>query len=350
MSPNSTTSQSEQAKKSTALSSFAKTFLKIGFAALLIYWMIHKGALDLGSFTQLATPAFACFWLGCIFLQIFINNLRWLYLMEGQGIKSSVRETLPLSFIGMFFNFFMPGGVGGDVVKGYYLLQDHPDKRLAGAISIFMDRVMGFFVMIGMASVALFFNLDILNRSRELRLISTGVLVLFAGFLFFFFLSLTRTLKHPNLNRILFEKMPGGRFFRRVYDMLHSYRNHPRALLHAVWLSVASQLFTVAFVYFVGVALNVHMPISGYLFLVPIGQVAQALPISPAGIGVGQAAFYFLFNVYLGYQSPLGATAVTAMQVASFTWGILGAAFYLRRKSPQRTGGLQQATRVGESN
>jgi hypothetical protein len=77
-----------------------------------------------------------------------------------------------------------------------------------------------------------------------------------------------------------------------------------------------------------------ELPFSMYCFLVPIGVIVQALPISPAGIGVGQAAFFFLFNLSLGKESQIGPTAITTMQILQFVWGIVGAFFYLQRKKP----------------
>jgi uncharacterized protein (TIRG00374 family) len=318
-----------------AASRSLKAVLKIGLAAALIYWMIHKGALDFNTLSKIASPVVLAFFAVCVLVQIFINNYRWLILLRGQGLKSSVGHTLPLTFIGMFFNFFMPGGVGGDVVKGYYLLQDYPHRRLASAVSIFMDRVMGFFVMIATAFVALFFNWQIVMESPELRAIALGVTLLFVGFVVFFFLSLSRILQNKKLSHLLFVKLPGGHQIKKVYEVLHSYRAQPMALVHAAWLSLTGQLATVAFVYVVGQAMRVEVPLSGYLFLVPIGQVVQALPISPAGIGVGQAAFYFLFNLYLKHESQLGPTAVTASQAISFAWGLVGAFYYLRRQKPR---------------
>ncbi|MNU01394.1 hypothetical protein D3C72_2447830 [compost metagenome] len=60
--------------------------------------------------------------------------------------------------------------------------------------------------------------------------------------------------------------------------------------------------------------------------------MATAIPISPAGVGVGQAAFYFLFNVYTGTETELGPTVITAYQVGMFVLSLWGAFFYLRRK------------------
>jgi glycosyltransferase 2 family protein len=307
---------------------------KIAFAAALIYWMVHKGVLDFHAIAKLASPAIVTFCVVCVFLQIYVSNYRWLVLLRAQGFASTIRETLQLTLIGMFFNFFMPGGVGGDVVKGYYLLQDHPTKKFAGAVSIFMDRMIGFFMMIATAFVAIFFSLGFVMQSREVQSIAVGVAVLFLGFFVFYFLSLSRLLQGTWMGKLLFHTLPGGGKIHRLYEVLHSYRNSPRALVIATLMSVLNQLLMIAFVYVIGQALGADIPLRIYCFLVPLGSVVQALPLSPAGIGVGQAAFLFLFNLYLGGESILGPTAVTAAQASSFFWGIVGAFFYLQRKKP----------------
>jgi uncharacterized protein (TIRG00374 family) len=321
--------------KSTLVSAL-KTGLKVGFAVGLIYWMIHKGALDLDAFAKLATPGLIAICLGSVFMQIFLNNYRWLLLLRGHGITSTVRYTLPLTFIGMFFNFVMPGGVGGDVIKGYYLLQDHPHQKFAGAVSIFMDRMIGFFVMIACAFLALFFNWNSVAHSRELQSVAVGVVLLFCGFIVFFSVAFSRRLGHRIFStwvgHFIFETLPGGAQIRKIYDVIHSYRNHLRIFWQTIALSIVNQFFLVSFFYAIGQAMGVHeVPLAVYFFLVPIGIVVTALPISPAGLGVGQAAFYFLFSLYLGKSSQLGPTAVTVMQVTNFIWGLLGAVFYLRR-------------------
>jgi uncharacterized protein (TIRG00374 family) len=233
----------------------------------------------------------------------------------------------------------MPGGVGGDVVKGYYVLQEHPKQKLAAAVSIFMDRLVGFFVMIATAFVALCFNWDRVSESPQLMSVAYAVILLLVGFLVFFFLSFSKVLQGTPLARFMFEKLPGGSKIRQIYETLHSYRKAPMALFISILMSIVNQLFMVAFVYGVALAMGENeIPISIYFFLIPVGTVVQALPISPAGIGVGQAAFYFLFNLYLGKESQLGPTAVTSSQLVTFFWGLFGAYFYLRRKKPAAEG------------
>lgn len=315
------------------------TALKIAFAAGLISWMIQKGALDLNAFKSIATPGLVGLCAIFIFVGLFANNYRWLILLRGQGVASSIRYTLPLSFIGLFFNFFMPGGVGGDVVKGFYLLQDYPKQRGAGAISIFLDRLIGFFVMVGTAFIALFLNWDSVSHSRELQSIAVSVTALFLAFIGFFTLALSRRIGRrffeSKPGRWIVEKLPGGATIQKIYVLVHEYRKQPEILVKAILISVFTQIPNVGLVYAVGLAMGVHeIPLQVYFFLVPVGTVILALPISPAGIGVGQAAFYFLFSLYLGKSSQLGPTAVTLMQVMNFCWGFVGAYFYLHRKKP----------------
>lgn len=325
---------SDKVSQGKSIQSIAATALKILLAVGLIVWMVKRGALDFGAMARLATPGLILFCLACVFCQIFVNNYRWLCLLRGQGFDTNIRRTLPLSLIGMFFNFAMPGGVGGDVVKGYYLLQDNPSRRFAAAVSIFMDRMIGFFIMIATAFLALFLNWDVVAHTPQLQSIAYGVSVLFMGFLVFFAISFSRRLgQHPFMNA-LFNKMPLGNRFRSLYETLHSYRAQPKALFLAMLMSGFNQILLVAFTVAIGEAMGIDIPLAAYFFLVPIGTVAQALPISPAGIGVGQAAFFFLFNLYLHTESQLGPTSVTAMQLSSFAWGLLGAFFYLRRKKP----------------
>ena len=57
---------------------------------------------------------------------------RWHVLLKVQGIHLSLPRLSGLFLIGMFYNQFLPGGTGGDIIKSYYLLKETPDQK-AGA-------------------------------------------------------------------------------------------------------------------------------------------------------------------------------------------------------------------------
>lgn len=312
--------------------------LKIALAAALIWYLTHVGALDFEAIAKLATPATVGLLFGLLGLMIAINNYRWMVLLRAQGFPATARTTFPLTLIGIFFNFAMPGGVGGDVVKGYYLLQEHPNRRVAAVLSIFMDRMSGFFIMLVTALAALLANRSAVDGNPQFQAVALAVVALLAAFLVFYAVALTDVSKRfPGLRKAV-ARLPGGHALHRVHEGLHSYRKAPGALLASFGLSAISQLTLIASNAAIGEAMGIHVPLAGYLFVVPVATVITTLPISIAGIGVGQAAFYFLYKMYLGQETQLGPTAATAVQLTMFGWGLIGAGFYLRRRSPARGG------------
>jgi glycosyltransferase 2 family protein len=113
---------------------------------------------------------------------------------------------------------------------------------------------------------------------------------------------------------------------------VQNYRNYPRVLLHAALLSFISQTFQILIFIAMAIWLGVtELSIADYLFLVPVGLVLTSIPISPAGVGVGQVAFYYLFNLALGKTSPVGPATVTAFQLSQIAWGLVGAVLYIQR-------------------
>ncbi|MCM2280604.1 MAG: flippase-like domain-containing protein [Bdellovibrionaceae bacterium] len=314
----------------------AITLVKLTLAVGLTVWMVRKGAIDFSVLRELSTPGSVAIGLGLVFALIFINNYRWLILLRAQGFATTVARTLPLSLIGIFFNYAMPGGVGGDVVKGYYLLREHKNQKVAGAVSILLDRIIGLSMMITTAAVALALNMDQVLKNAQLATLATVVFAFFIAFGVFFAVALSSWIGRTRLLQWIFAAAPGGRTLKQIYISLHSYRHRPGALLVSFLFSLLSQTMIIVLFYLVGQAMELEsVSLSLYFFLVPVGLVTTSLPLSPAGIGVGQAAFYFLFNLITGQPTQVGPTAITALQIAQFFWGLFGAYFYLRRGKPK---------------
>ena len=97
--------------------------------------------------------------------------------------------------------------------------------------------------------------------------------------------------------------------------------------------SFLSQGASILLIYTCGTLIDPNSPdLITFFIIAPIGFMATAIPISPAGVGVGQAAFYFLFKQISGIDNEMGATTITALQAFQFLIGLTGAIFYLQRK------------------
>jgi glycosyltransferase 2 family protein len=314
------------------LKSLFTLILKMLLAAALIAWLLHEGALDLNQVVSVLTPVrVGIILLFCFFL-IYFNAIRWRLLLSVRGLRLPLKEVLPLSLIAVFFNLAMPGGMGGDVVKGYYLVKDYPDERTSTIISIVIDRLLGIFILALTASLAVIFRWSDIAGNKALETIAWIVFLSTIVFSAVFLAMLSRRVRDLAFTSWIFKALPMGQKLENAYLHVQSYRNYPRALLSAALLSVVSQTFQIMIFIAMALWLGVtELSLADYLFLVPVGLVLTSIPISPAGVGVGQVAFYYLFNLALGKTSPVGPATVTAFQLSQVAWGLVGAVLYIQR-------------------
>ena len=309
------------------------TTLKIAFAVGLVAWIVKGGVLDPKALKIALEPTAFLVLGGLVLLQLLFANARWLVLLQGQGFPATTGKIFPLTLVGLFFNYAMPGSVGGDIIKGYYLAQDYPEQKLPAGVSVFMDRLIGFFVMVASGAFAILAFRDRLDHDPRLVAIGTATLLLTLAFVVILAVALSRRLQAPlRYFAKYFEKLPGHKIVEQVYRAMHSYRYRTRELFFAILYSSINQALLIAFFFFAaGLLGEGDIPVSTFWFCIPIGLVASAVPISPAGVGVGQAVFFFLFQAALGKPAQVGAVGITLLQLFQFFFGIIGAFFYLKR-------------------
>jgi len=250
--------------------------------------------------------------------------------MLSQGIHITLWQCTQLVLIGTFFNYMMPGGVGGDLIKGYYIAQNSPENKMKAVVSVLMDRLLGLFSMLLMAISVLLWERSYLEASAELRWIFYLLCIVFVGFLCFWTVVFSRRVYEWQIFRRILAHFAEHGSVRRLYHALVDYRHAKTTILPALGLSLLSQIGAVFFFYLCGQAMGFgDIPFEIYFFVVPVGFIIQAIPISPAGIGVGQAAFLFLFQLATHQESSLGPAAITAFQVITLLYGLAGAYFYL---------------------
>lgn len=93
-------------------------------------------------------------------LSKMISAYRLNQLFQRTGVHLSEAVNLKLYWMGMYYNIFLPGGVGGDAYK-IYLLKKHLFQRTRKLFSaILVDRANGLFVLLLMSSVLFAFVLD----------------------------------------------------------------------------------------------------------------------------------------------------------------------------------------------
>jgi glycosyltransferase 2 family protein len=259
-----------------------------------------------------------------------ISAVRWAALARPIGIKTPFKDILRYYLIGMFFNLFAPGTVGGDVSRVYYLVRDeqaHAKGRgvttVHAAMSVLMDRAIGMVVLVwlGAAGLLLFPAYPIPATVR------TVTLLLALAFL-------VGALSVPLLRRLLPED--GHQLVVKLRLALRSYRTQWRALGAATLLSVAVHLIQVWMHVAMGRALDLDLPFSFCVIVYPLVGTFAAIPISVNGLGLREGGYVFLLAV-IGIGTEKGVAFGILLFLIVALDSLLGGLLFLLQKSPTPT-------------
>jgi uncharacterized protein (TIRG00374 family) len=294
---------------------WVRTTAKFILAAALLIWMIRSGRLDLSHLSGALThwPQMLAI-VTIYYVTICVMAWRWNLLLGTQNFSLSFQEAFSLTMIGSLFNVVIPGAVGGDIVKGYYVSRRAVARTPEALTTILIDRVVGLLGLLLLAAIAALWNFRVASGNPALEgLCLFAIVSTLAG-------GLALALAVAMGGRFTgVERWRRNRWVASVWRGMNSlarYKRHPGFLVSAMAASVFSQLlFCVAFHLAVQTLEGPSIPWRYYFLVVPVGLLTTALPISPAGLGVGQAAFFSLFQLIPGGSGTLGADACTVYQL-----------------------------------
>lgn len=243
-----------------------------------------------------------------------LSALKWRLLAFAVGFRASVGSFMSYYFIGMFFNAFGLGTVGGDVVRALYLAG--PERRRTLALNtVIVDRVSGLLVLLAIALVSL-----LAFHTYELPAVLYWSTLAFSAAL----------LAGWRLAPYLLPKLlsPGTWLRRLVESDLAPYWNDYGLLARASAISLVFHLSQMSVLALLAIALQLSIPWSYFLVFGPLVNIFSALPISMNGLGVREGGFvYFLSHIGLPRESAIAfALLWFALVLMS---GLCGGAVYL---------------------
>lgn len=236
------------------------------------------------------------------FIALVILSFRWSILLNIQNTyRTSLVKAYKGYLIGMFFNIFLPGSIGGDVVRVKYGAESANISIRKSTLVVFSERLFGFMALLVIFSIGVFFNIGLLDK------IDVKIDQLFM--LLFFFLLLLALAKYIILKYI---KVSLSNF------------------LLILFLSLLPHLGNVATVAILAWSVGSSIDVVKLLFIVPLVQIASMLPISLGGLGVREgvlAGLLTLFNI--GVND--GAIISLMMFLVLFITGLFGLPFLLKK-------------------
>lgn len=308
------------------------TLLQAAVTLLLLWWIFHDPAKRQQMVLALQNanvwwliPGFLAFG-----LVLVVTTSRWMILLAVQDIHLGWKRTWQLVMIGMFFNLFLLGSTGGDVVKIFYTMREVPQKKTAVFLSIVVDRLVGMFaIMLITLVIALSFFSD-LTRTVMMRSLLTTVAAVFGGFLSFLVVGLTAD--HFHLWKKIPHWLPGHHFLIDIATAFSSYARSRGALVCAFAYSLVQNLFFFASTIFAACAFS-SLPgapkVITMIEAIPIVNTISAIPISLSGIGVREGLFETILNTIDGTPKSLAVLISLTAFFLTVLWSLLGGLVYL---------------------
>ncbi len=278
---------------------------------------------------------------GCYLVAILAASCKWRELLREQGIRVGLLRILRLTYIALFYNLVLPGQESGNAVKAVLLGRSSHKANKVWA-SVLVDQVMVFLATAIITVVGLLFNPHLADWPIWLA-VSCFFLVGALGIQALFLSPrvsepldrvlrpISRKLRVPWKRSVHAEQAgakPGdalpGEWLAPLWDGLRSYQTTWHRLGYVLALSLVYQLALVATAYQFALGLGIHVSFLNLAWVMTLVSMAQALPISFAGVGTRDSTLVYFLGA-LGVVSGLSLELSLSLLALNVIMGLPGA-------------------------
>jgi hypothetical protein len=324
---------------------------KLAVVAVVFVLLYRTGKIDIETL-RLATarPGLVLAALILYFCAVVFTVERWRWLLRAVDTHIAFAPAFNLTFIGAFFSVALPGAVGGDIVKAYYLAKGQ-SQRAALVTTVIFDRLLGLYTMILTAALAGAVVWGYVSFSGSSPVWWNGgvqALILFIFGLFAVFtvggaLSMSHFVSRTRLMKKALEVVPFRDKVEKIYSAARRFGDNPGLALAAFGISFFGQLFLYAGIWVLAVALELNeLSAAQFLFVIPVCILINAIPAAPGGLGVGEIGFGAVFALF---GSGKGVELAVMYHAVAITLSVgLGGAIYFAHS--RREGGMVTLKRL----
>ena len=276
------------------------TILQIVVTVAVLIWVFHDPEKREKMREALWTADYL--WIGAAVIAYFLVELaagvRWWILLKVQQIHLSIPRVSGLFLIGMFYNQFLPGGTGGDIMKSYLLLKETPGKATGALLAVVFDRMVGLVALIGITATLIALRYDFLTQLPETRALVRGLLAVLGSAVLMLLTSFV--VSGFDLAHQLPQRFPGREKLIELSAAYHLYARHWRATIVALGASIVAHLSTFATFLFVAYAFHARVAVLDFFAIMPVERTISSLPISVAGVGLREKIFLIMLHGLCG--------------------------------------------------
>ncbi|MBO8093422.1 MAG: flippase-like domain-containing protein [Prosthecochloris sp.] len=291
---NPTSSGKSLKKRNISPKKLLRTVLQIGISVIALYIVLTKTDTEkLLEVISSANPWYLVLAFVTFNISKILNAIRLNRFFRAIGLELTHLYNLQLYYVGMFYNMFLPGGIGGDGYKIYILKKNHSMKMINVFNAVFWDRIAGIFAL-------LFLTLILLLPSTFASMHSQYIPAAWGV------LAATYPLSW-GLTRLFYRKFSGIFTITAIESVLIQAAQTVSALFILMALSLPSH----------------HID---YLAIFLVSTVATVLPITVGGAGAREITFFYALN-YLNLDPNTGVALSLIFFAISAISALLGMLF-----------------------
>ena len=279
-----------------------------------------------------------------VLVSVALQYYRWYLLVRAVDLPFTVRDSVRLGLVGTFYNTFLPGSVGGDLVKAYFIAKGQPGRRATAVATVIADRLIGLFGLIlyaGLVGGAFWLANDskIVENDYLKTVIRVCLSIVGSTVLFWLLLGFLPQHRADRFAGRLLKLPKVGKTAAELWYAVWQYRQRPKAVLTCVGISAICHT---GFVFMFHLAVQVFPPVNAALLgtlpehfvIAPIGFIAQAFFPAPGGVGGGEAIFGYLYEIIRGKEAvPIGVAGRLTLRLCEWAFGFCGYIAFLRMKT-----------------
>lgn len=278
---------------------------------------------------------------------IFVGVIRWQIVLKVHGLDMPLARTTQISLIAHFFNSFLLGSVGGDVLKAYYVARETKHKKTEAVVTVLVDRLIGLFSMLVFACVMLLPNLGLITN-QKLRGVMGLTIAMTGGcavvMLLFFRGGVSK--RFPKARAYL-KRLPKGEMIERSLEAFREFGRHRGFWARIIPVAILANLIVIAHFWSLTRGFDLKVSPVALAAIVPTVTSISSLPITPSGLGVRE-------NLYVLMLRGVGVEPSQALLLSligfgtSLAWSVIGGLVYLTQKDKQHLEEIEQEAKAGD--
>jgi uncharacterized protein (TIRG00374 family) len=267
-----------------------KAVLSIGLLGYLIYIADPEQILEVLDHVWYENGIIYLFIAACLFLiSLLVLSVRWQILVSGYGLKIPTRTLFKFYLIGLFFNNFLPTGIGGDVLRIYNLIQSTGDRTISFA-SVMTERLLGITSTLILALISILLMRDEFRTNFVLYIVVSMITLVIV----FFSIVFSKNLAIPIENfTVKLKVLRLGERIQKFLDAIRFYSDSKIVYIKILAISLVGQVIIIVKVYCLALALGIEVTFVYMFLVVPISIILSMLP-SINGIGFRDGGYVVL--------------------------------------------------------